>query len=1310
MTREHGQQGSSRSEEPGASHVEAPSALPAFALEVLRTGDPKRIAELLAEIPSLRTTVLTSLHQTRGAAFVQAVLAQPPQPSTSQVHAGHVAAAGNGPAAASSSPSTAPAQADGPTLGATTPEHDFIGTGDQDALWQRVEPMLSGKAPAIGLGDQVADMDRAHRDLVLQRLSDVAKHADGETVLRVADLVGAKTDVKIKAALAAHPPATARQLRAHLVQVPAGDLVAALDAQTLALLSATYPDPSLVVPQITELSLPVAGNVDMVRWLLKSLSPERLAICMMGALRSVIPTLAKSLNVIGADGWKWVHSLDAGAAALGEDKAKLFADAAPPAVSASLLAVAPSGDIGTKHDKSPDKPSDFTKLVPNGALDMSALNGALATSQEFLFSERGVLKKSPYRERLIAAATFEQLHVLTDLLQVYTNDKFAWLLDSPHVTVEGIRALASSWGSMTVDGALTPANIKKLQTMFPDAGPLDLFGTQTKELYARALTDSQLRRWCTRTADPRQLLELVTQRPDAVSLMWRALIADGIRTDWVHALGAGQDDSALRTLALNCPDRAISTWIKDHLLGDRIAQETASNDVVAIPGIAMERSGQRRLEEGVEHEAASRELGRRTSELTETEAARVRANPDELANVLTSIEEPWVSRALFKLQPTTAAVLRHADVNAVGVATYLRGRPSIETIEALSDPLIASRVFGRVSSPFTRVPALNDPATLAAVLSRNHDVLAWILRTTDARYALEHLGHASVAAAAGAAFSRDALDLLPSTIEMSSAQEASLERLAKNIKSTVVAELLRNRGVTEEDEAEGDPESTSNDASPAKADNELVESRQRRIDLVLQHPDLEGALDAALLGDPDPFVVLAVCRAHAQGALAMFTEPKNVARIDKLRKVVKESPVSVFPQVPYYAFLHSAPARRWLFETEPAPVLLRELTSSDVPLSLLTKPLDTHDFGAHEWVRSLPTGTQLSATEQRAIKVVFDAVKTPAAARAMFGVRFGATAAESYTKTELTRLWGVLERLPPSHAAQAAVTSFHEFDNNGRAAGLYSGSAISLEEGLLTKNETKDGFDQGMTLTREQVMAAYRLDDKQLEARIAQGQFEVKETPEGTRYEIKPQTQALLDNVVLHEVGHGVDDMLGRHNELVYGLAGWREFGESDIPAFAQEFGGWEKVAAADKPRIVEAWQVWFNSTQGDATVGLDAFVGTDHPARSPAYQGVGIVDIARQNKPLDAYNMAPVAGKVPIAHHGYSKLYRVPVTTMHAAPSIYSMTAPAEFFAECYAEYYRAYDGTPRTQDKKGGRLAGWIKEWFDTNIDKLAFNPSRK
>jgi hypothetical protein len=100
-------------------------------------------------------------------------------------------------------------------------------------------------------------------------------------------------------------------------------------------------------------------------------------------------------------------------------------------------------------------------------------------------------------------------------------------------------------------------------------------------------------------------------------------------------------------------------------------------------------------------------------------------------------------------------------------------------------------------------------------------------------------------------------------------------------------------------------------------------------------------------------------------------------------------------------------------------------------------------------------------------------------------------------------------------------------------------------------------------------------------------------------------------------------------------------------------------------------------------------------------------LNLARK-KQTPGIELGLMKGAYTIVSHKYQRFYRVPEKTRNSAPSAYSMTAPAEYFAECYAEYYRQYTG-PGTEDKKGGRLAGWIKGWFDHNIDNLEYNPSR-
>ncbi len=88
-------------------------------------------------------------------------------------------------------------------------------------------------------------------------------------------------------------------------------------------------------------------------------------------------------------------------------------------------------------------------------------------------------------------------------------------------------------------------------------------------------------------------------------------------------------------------------------------------------------------------------------------------------------------------------------------------------------------------------------------------------------------------------------------------------------------------------------------------------------------------------------------------------------------------------------------------------------------------------------------------------------------------------------------------------------------------------------------------------------------------------------------------------------------------------------------------------------------------------------------------------------------HTLEPVRGKVFLQTP--TSLATVKKQTWDSAPTDYSMTSPQEFFAECYVEYYCAFDGTQATENLKGGHLPGWIKHWFDVHVDKIRLNPQR-
>ena len=120
----------------------------------------------------------------------------------------------------------------------------------------------------------------------------------------------------------------------------------------------------------------------------------------------------------------------------------------------------------------------------------------------------------------------------------------------------------------------------------------------------------------------------------------------------------------------------------------------------------------------------------------------------------------------------------------------------------------------------------------------------------------------------------------------------------------------------------------------------------------------------------------------------------------------------------------------------------------------------------------------------------------------------------------------------------------------------------------------------------------------------------------------------------------------------------------------------------------------------------METFVGQSHPAVAPRYHDVGVVAFAKSGHG-DSNNPYVANGRAYLLNGMYQHMYSVPVTTMHAAPTAYAMTAPGEYFAECYMSYYLPYDGTPATVTRKGELVAPWIKRWFDGHIDRLGEAP---
>ena len=202
----------------------------------------------------------------------------------------------------------------------------------------------------------------------------------------------------------------------------------------------------------------------------------------------------------------------------------------------------------------------------------------------------------------------------------------------------------------------------------------------------------------------------------------------------------------------------------------------------------------------------------------------------------------------------------------------------------------------------------------------------------------------------------------------------------------------------------------------------------------------------------------------------------------------------------------------------------------------------------------------------------------------------------------------------------------------------------------------------------------------------------------------KPINTDKFKETVLHEVGHSVDTLLGDKTDLVYGAAGWKMHGIDQFEQWATEMGGLDGIDSKDRAQIRRG--VAFGLRSGTS---IEALVEPTHPARASKYASSPLVKAATENSTRRYPEKRRANGRVWLTGNTLGTIGSVPEATADVAPSAYSLSAPQEFFAECYVEYYRDYDGTPSTEHLKGGHLAPWIKQWFDLHVDRIQLSPAR-
>lgn len=320
----------------------------------------------------------------------------------------------------------------------------------------------------------------------------------------------------------------------------------------------------------------------------------------------------------------------------------------------------------------------------------------------------------------------------------------------------------------------------------------------------------------------------------------------------------------------------------------------------------------------------------------------------------------------------------------------------------------------------------------------------------------------------------------------------------------------------------------------------------------------------------------------------------------------------------------------------------------------------------------------------------------------LFGARFDVEIGDTYDEAETRRVWSLLKRLPPAQVNQNVIKHFTE-KSIGGPSGQWASPDIEMEIDPKDREIDDVHYERAVEMTADEVKKAYGLDDKGLA--LASTPDTGWLVAQDGKYVVKPITgKKTFDDTVIHEVGHSVDTLLGEHTEFVFsnGFAGWSEFGYDQFEQWANEMGAFDTMTGPDRAKVVEVWQ---NALRSKTPV--SKLVDQDHPALT--HKQSPLAKFVDSPKPFTHDNTAlePVNGHMFLQTP--KTLATVTKRAWDAAPTDYSMTAPAEYFAECYVEYYRDYDGTAGTEDKKGGKLPTWIKQWFKQHVDTIRFSPHR-
>ena len=822
--------------------------------------------------------------------------------------------------------------------------------------------------------------------------------------------------------------------------------------------------------------------------------------------------------------------------------------------------------------------------------------------------------------------------------------------------------------------------------------------------------------WFLDEASPKDLLWFCTASPSAAPRATR-IVGQRFGFGWVHELTSLPDgeDAPLRVLALNCHDARAERYLRKVLLGDPQFEPGAPVRGSRAVDAETRQGEDARLAEAVRGPGDA--LLARLGDLDEGARVKLGWSEDQVRAIGGHLEPEQWARAARYLDLTFRRAVAYSPGGSPATVAYLHERPFAEELEVLARPELVRGAAAKVHPNLLVVfRALNEPAHLAAALGRDAKLLELLLAGSDPNRVADLIARDPARARAMAILEErsDLVERLPQYKHMTAGGRAAIDKLARGAAEDGWArEALA-------DVRRGDVD-TEAEAKARGARLHRLETEHRTLSEALEalaggHARALARLDGPAASRAErreeqrssEVSALALLEAHKQEVPGLLADPARAAVVDRLSALVELPPDAALPWIGVAELLRLPNALRWWMRFRDPAALLHRLADHPAACALVADALGRGDGGALEWLGRMPKGVALDGAEEHTLDRMRPRVRNPDALRALFEVRFGMPAPAEYDAAALDALYAIVARLPPGHIQQERIKEIAQQDLGTAGAGMYgNGTGTVIIDDNVRPGASRDTlYPDAMQAWRTAVemQQVYGFDGAALEAQVRAGRVQTEVTAGVTRYRLVEQKIDLFNQVVLHEIGHSVDELLGQRTPPVYDFGDWREYDDGSFDAWAAEMGGWERVAPADRAEIRK---VWIDAARGKTTV--DDLVGPDHPALASRYASVGIVKSAIDGKAMRYTERVQHGDRVFITGSYPGTWFSLSARAAQAAPSVYALHAPAEYFAESYVEYYRGIDGAPGSAQRKGGALAAPVKQWFDDNVDRIRFDPRR-